>query len=138
MNFTDIFFALFYGAAFFLVVYFIFMMFQPRPVTSPPSDPTVVVIEETPSYNLPYWPWSYTPYNYFPGWFPWSGYGGDGYYGRRWGPIHRTGWGRGGHTRPYGGAGRGAHGGFGGRGGGFGGGGRGGGRMGGGGGGGRR
>ncbi len=114
MNFTDIFFALFYGAAFFLVVYFIFMMFQSRTVASVPSDPTVVVIEEEPSYGLPYWPWTYTPYNYWPNWFPW-GYGGDGYYGRRWGPVGRTGWGRshwGG--RPYGGAGRGAHGGFGG------------------------
>jgi hypothetical protein len=114
MNFTDIFFALFYGAAFFLVVYFIFMMFQRRPLNiQRASDPTVIVVEETPNYELPYWPWTYTPYNYWPNWFPW-GYGGDGYYGRRWGPDHRVGWGRphfggGIHTRPYGGAGRGAN-----------------------------
>lgn len=118
MNFSDIFFALFYGAAFFLVVYFIFMLFQRRPVAPvATSDPTVIVVEDTPNYDLPYWPWTYTPYNYWPTWLPWGYGGGDGYYGRRWGPAGSTGWGRphwGGGGRPYGGAGRGAHGGFGG------------------------
>jgi hypothetical protein len=115
MTFSDIFFALFYGAAFFLVIYFIFMLFQRRPVYTQQvsSDPTVIVIDEVPGYDLPYWPWTYTPYNYWPYWFPWGYGGGDGYYGRRWGPHNRVGWGRS-HTRPWGGSGRGAHtGGFG-------------------------
>jgi hypothetical protein len=113
MDFSDIFFALFYGAAFFLVVYFIFTLFQRSPVSPrATSDPTVIVVEETPRYNLEYWPWTYTPFNYFSDWLPWWGYGASGYYGRPYGPEGRTGWGRphwGAHTRPYGGAGHGAH-----------------------------
>lgn len=110
MDLSDIFFILFYGVAFILVMYFLFMTFQHHPSV----EPTIVVVDERPEYDASWWPWAYTPYNYWPLWFPWSG--GDGYYGRRWGTHNRVGWGRGGYEgrygggRPWGGAGHGAHG----------------------------
>lgn len=115
MKLSDIFFTLFYGAAFFLVVYFIVMLFRRNPI-APISEPTVVVVGETPDYYYEptYWNWG-APYNWWGSWFPWGG--GDGYYGRRYGPVRQTGWGRphyGSGGRPYGGAGRATHGGFGG------------------------
>ena len=125
MKLSDVFFAILYGAAFFLIIYFIMGLVKP----STPS--TVVVYDETPVYQESvWWPWAGGSYNWWPywgGWYSGGGDGGYGYYGRRWGPGGRHHWGG---SRPYGGGGRGAHGG-GGR-GGFGGGGRGGGGRGGG------
>jgi hypothetical protein len=129
MELSDIFFAVLYGAAFILVIYFIMGLFY----KSTPS--TVVVYDETPVYQESvWWPWATGSYNYWPYWGGWWSGGGDGGYGRGY-YGHRWGGGHGGGGRPWGGGGRGANaGGFGGHGGGFGGGHGGGGRGGGGGG----
>jgi hypothetical protein len=118
MKLSDIFFAILYGAAFILIIYFIFSLFHK-------SSPSTVVIyqdDETPVYQESvWWPWAGGSYNYWPSWTGWYNGGGDGgYYGRGYGGGRRH-WGGG---RPWGGSGRGGFGG-GGR-GGFGGGGRGG------------
>ena len=104
MELSDIFFAVLYGAAFFLVIYFIMGLFYK-------SRPSTVVIygDETPVYQESmWWPWAGGPYNYWPYWSGWYSGGGDGGYG-----YYRGG--RGGHPhhwnggRPWGGAGRGAN-----------------------------
>lgn len=109
MELSDIFFAILYGGAFILIIYFIIgLVYRPGPST-------VVVYDETPVYQESvWWPWAGGPYNWWPYWTGWWSGGGDGGYGY---------WrGRGGHPRhwggprPWGGGGRGAHsGGFGGR-----------------------
>jgi hypothetical protein len=84
MKISDVFFVIFYGMAFVLVLYFLFGLFYKSTVTPVPS--TVVVYDETPVYqDSVWWPW-YGPYNYYPAWIPW---GTGSYYGRRWG--HRGG-----------------------------------------------
>jgi hypothetical protein len=127
MKLSDMFFIVLYGIAIIFIIYFIMGMFYQ------PSQPTVVVVDETPVYyDSGWWPW-YGSYNWYPTWFPWVGGYGGGYYGRRWGPGRWHGGGYRPHDggRPWGGAGRGAMGpGGGGR---IGGGGMGGGRIGGGG-----
>jgi hypothetical protein len=112
MELSDIFFAILYGGAFVLIIYFIIDLVKP----SKPA--TVVVYDETPVVDETYWwPWAGGPYNYWPYWTGWWSGGGDGgyggWYGRRYGGggRHWTG------GRPWGGGGRGGFGG-GGRGGG--------------------
>lgn len=104
MELSDIFFAVLYGAAFFLVIYFIMGLFYK------PAPSTVVIYgDETPVYQESlWWPWAGGPYNYWPYWGGWWSGGGDGGYG-----YYRGG--RGGHPRqwtggrPWGGGGRGAN-----------------------------
>lgn len=104
MKLSDVFFIVFYGAIFLLVIYVIIKLVRP---TQPNS--IVVYGDETPVYQEDvWWPWAYGPYNYWPYWFPWAA-GGAGAYGYYRGGGHRH-WTGG---RPWGGAGRGAHGGSG-------------------------
>jgi hypothetical protein len=127
MKLSDIFFAVLYGAAFILIIYFIISLIHK------PAPSTIVVYDETPVYQESvWWPWSGGSYNYWPYWGGWYSGGGDGgygrgYHGRRWGAAGRP-WGGGGRGGNRGGFGGGGRGGFGGGGrGGRGGGGRGGG-----------
>jgi hypothetical protein len=92
MKLFDVFFIILYGAAFFLIMYFIFNIFYK------PNPSTVVIYDEVPIYQEPVWPW-YGGYNYWPVWFPWSGSYRGGYgRGKRWGPYH-------GGNKPWGGRG---------------------------------
>jgi len=132
MKLSDIFFAVLYGSAFILIIYFVGGLFYK------PAPSTVVVYgDETPVYQESvWWPWAGGAYNWWPywgGWYSGGGDGGYGYYGRGHGGGRH--WGG---SRPWGGGGRGGFGGGGGRGGFGGGGGRGGSGRGGGGGGGHR
>jgi len=101
MKLSDIFFTLFYGAAFFLIIYLVVGLFYRS------NKPNTVVVygDETPVYaESNWWPWAYGPYNYWPywgGWYSGGGDGGYGYYGRRWGG-----------SRPWGGGGHRGHGGY--------------------------
>jgi hypothetical protein len=103
MKLSDIFFAVLYGAAFILIIYFIVGLIH-KPVPS-----TVVVYDETPVYQESvWWPWAGGSYNYWPywgGWYSGGGDGGYGYYGRGGGGRHH--WRSGG--RPWGGGGRGGN-----------------------------
>lgn len=104
MKLSDIFFAILYGGAFVLIIYFIVGLIYH------PSPSTVVVYDETPVYQESvWWPWAGGSYNWWPYWGGWWSGGGDGGYGY---------WrGRGGHphhwggSRPWGGGGRGGFGG---------------------------
>ena len=109
MNLSDIFFAILYGGAFILIIYFIIGLFYK-------SGPSTVVVynDETPVYQESvWWPWATGPYNYWPYWTGWWSGGSDGgygYYGRRHPHGYKP---QGGawNGRPWGGAGRGGFGG---------------------------
>jgi len=104
MKLSDIFFAVLYGSAFILIIYFIVgLVYRPGPST-------VVIYDEIPVYQQQsvIWPW-YSPYNWYNTWSPWS-YTGSGYYGHGMHHWNRP-WGRGHGGR----GGRGGHGGHGGR-----------------------
>ncbi len=109
MKLSDIFFAILYGFAFIIIIYFIIgFIYKPTPST-------IVVYDETPVYQESvWWPWTGGPYNWWPYWAGWYSGGGDGGYGywRGRGGHHPRHWGG---SRPRGGAGRGGNrGGFGG------------------------
>jgi hypothetical protein len=104
MEFFEALLLLVYGVAFIIIIYFLFGL-----MTRPEAPNTVVIYDETPTYDTRYvWPW-YGGYNYWPTWVPW-GYGG-GYYGGYWGKRTRPGRWHGGGIRPWGGSGRGSFGG---------------------------
>jgi len=120
---SDIYFILFYGVIFIIVLYLILSMLRP----------STIIVEQPPT--VPLWPWPITSYNWWPYWFSASnsGSGGSGGYsgttrvypsvGRPWGGASRMANGSGGgHSGGHGGG----HGGGGHSGGGHGGGGRGG------------
>jgi hypothetical protein len=109
MKLTDIFFTLFYGTVFILVIYLIYNL-----VYKKPSIPQTTIIYEQPLYETPVIEVQYPWYGGYVNW-PWWGYnwygGYGGYGGGRWG--HRTrpgrwggghgGGGRGGFVGPRGG-----------------------------------
>lgn len=91
MKLSDMFFAVLYGVAFILIIYFFITLFY-RPST-------VIIYDEQPVYydRQVWWPWGTNSYNYWPYWSGWwNGGGGGGYNYYR--PRHHGG------IRPHGGA----------------------------------
>ena len=74
MKLSDIFFAVLYGSAFILIIYFIGGLFYK-------SVPSTVVVygDETPvSSEYNWFPWAGGAYNYWPYWGGWYNGGGSG------------------------------------------------------------
>ena len=91
MKLSDMFFAVLYGVAFILIIYFFITLFY--------KPSTVIIYDEQPVYyDRVWWPWGTNSYNYWPYWSGWwNGGGGGGYNYYR--PRHH-----GGGIRPHGGS----------------------------------
>lgn len=92
MKLSDIFFAILYGGAFILIIYFIFGLIYKQT-----DQPMTAVYDETPVYQeSAMWPWTGTQYNYWSYWAGWWSGGDNGGYGN--GGYGNGGYGNGGYS----------------------------------------